>query len=513
MIRGISGETQTELLRLLRERYKESSKSDKTTILDEFVAVSGFHRKHAIRLLTGPPPTEQSTQLNRRVYDEAVQQVLVVAWEASDRICSKRLKSVLPSIVEAMERYGHLDVDQVVRDKVLAVSAATIDRLLKPVRTKAKRRRPKCKKKASKQVPTKTFSDWKEPTPGYLEIDFVAHCGGSLSGSFIHSLVATDVCSGWTEAIPLLAREQSLVVAGIQAIGQQCPINILGINSDNDSAFINDTLLDFCKQADITFTRSRPYRKNDQAWIEQKNGSVIRRFAGYERFSGPVAGQALAKLHALVRLYVNYFQPSFKLIEKSREGATVTKRYDLPETPCNRLLTHPSVHLDIREEIQIRRASLDPIDLLYRIRTTQAALAALVSGETDIGQQQDEINDFLAQLPRLWQQGEIRPTHTRQSTKPRHWRTRKDPFEKVWIEILPWLQNEPEATVKQLFQRLQILHPGVFNGQLRTLQRRVKDWRAVMAKQLVFGALRDDNGSAEITPIGMMSQEQMDTDH
>ena len=513
MNRGISGETQTELLRLLRERYKESSKSDKTKILDEFVAVSGFHRKHAIRLLTGPRPSEQSPHLSRRVYDEAVQQVLVVAWEASDRICSKRLKSILPAIIEAMERHGHLDLDQSVRDKVLAVSAATIDRLLKPVRIKAKRRRSKWKKKVSKQVPTKTFSDWKEPVPGYLEIDFVAHCGGSLSGSFIHSLVATDVCSGWTEAIPLLAREQSLVVAGLQAIGQQFPVNILGINSDNDGAFINDTLLDYCKQADITFTRSRPYRKNDQAWIEQKNGSVIRRFAGYERFSGPVAGQALAKLHALVRLYVNYFQPSFKLIEKSREGATVTKRYALPETPCNRLLTHPSVNLAIREKIQRQRASLDPIDLLHRIRNTQAALAALVSGDTDIGHQQDEIKVFLAQLPRLWRQGEIRPTHTRQSTKSRHWRTRKDPFEKVWIEILPWLQNEPEATAKQLYQRLQIQHPGVFNGQLRTLQRRVKDWRAIMAKQLVFGALRDDHGSAEITPIGMTSQEQMDTDH
>ena len=514
MGRRISGKAQKELLQLLRERYKGSSKSDKTKILDEFVALSGCHRKHAIRLLTGTQPTEQSSHISRRVYDEAVLQVLIVAWEASDRICGKRLKSVLPAIVASMEQHGHLDVKQNVRDKVLAVSAASIDRLLKPVRMQTKRRRSKRKKKVSKQVPTKTFSDWNESAPGYLEIDFVAHCGGSLTGSYIHSLVATDVCSGWTEAIPLLAREQSLVVAGIQAIEHQFPINILGINSDNDSAFINKTLLDFCQQADITFTRSRPYRKNDQAWIEQKNGSVIRRFAGYERFSGPVAGQALAKLHALVRLYVNYFQPSFKLIEKSREGAKVTKRYDLPATPCDRLLTHPSVTLDIREEIQTRRASLDPIDLLYRIRKTQAALAALVSGETNIGPQQEEIKEFLAQLPRLWQQGEIRPTHTRQSTKPRHWRTRKDPFEKVWVEILPWLQDEPEATAKQLFQRLQIEHPNVFtNGQLRTLQRRVKDWRAVMAKQLVFGALRDDDGSADITPIGMTSQEQMDSDH
>ena len=166
------------------------------------------------------------------------------------------------------------------------------------------------------------------------------------------------------------------------------------------------------------------------------------------------------------------------------------------------------------KKFRTRRASLDPIDLLYRIRKTQAALAALVSGETNIGPQQEEIKEFLAQLPRLWQQGGDSTNTYAPATKPRHWRTRKDPFEKVWVEILPWLQDEPEATAKQLFQRLQIEHPNVFtNGQLRTLQRRVKDWRAVMAKQLVFGALRDDDGSADITPIGMMSQEQMDSDH
>ena len=157
MGRRISGEAQKELLQLLRERYKGSSKSDKTKILDEFVALSGCHRKHAIRLLTGTQPTEQSSHISRRVYDEAVLQVLIVAWEASDRICGKRLKSVLPAIVASMEQHGHLDIEQDVRDKVLAVSAASIDRLLKPVRMQTKRRRSKRKKKVSKQVPTKLF--------------------------------------------------------------------------------------------------------------------------------------------------------------------------------------------------------------------------------------------------------------------------------------------------------------------------------------------------------------------
>ena len=257
-----------------------------------------------------------------------------------------------------MERHGHLDVEQIVRDKVLAVSAATIDRLLKPVRIKASDDDRNVRRKSRNKYRLKLFQTgmslrraiWKS----ILSRTAAAHC---------------RVLSYTAWSLPMCVRDgpkqyhcspvNNHCCCWNPGIGQQFPINILGVNSDNDSAFINDTLLDFCEQADITFTRSRPYRKNDQAWIEQKNGSVIRRFAGYERFSGPVAGQALAKLHALVRLYVNYFQPSFKLIEKSREGATVTKRYDLPATPCDRLLMHPSVHLDIREEIQIRRASLD----------------------------------------------------------------------------------------------------------------------------------------------------------
>ena len=226
-----------------------------------------------------------------------------MVWEASDRICGKRLKAALPSMVESLEKHGHLDLDPGVRRRLFSASAATIDRLLRPIREQAgSRRKRKQKRKMAGRIPVRTFSDRKEPEPGYLEIDLVAHCGGTVTGSYISSLVVTGVCSGWTEAIPLLAREQSLVVTGLEAVSCVFPVPIRGINSDNDSVFINETLLSYCEDRGIEFTRSRAYRKNDQAWIEQKNGSVVRRFVGHERYSGPMAGQTMAHLYGAMRL-------------------------------------------------------------------------------------------------------------------------------------------------------------------------------------------------------------------
>lgn len=287
------------------------SRREKGTILDEFVAVSKCHRKHAVRLLGRPSeePVGVATP-GRRVYDEAVREALVVLWEASDRICGKRLKAAVPALVEATQRHGHLELDGEVCERLVSVSAATIDRLLAPVcREAGSRRRRRGKRRIAAQVPVRTFADWGEPVPGFVEADFVAHCGGAVSGAYIHSLVATDVCSGWTEAVPLLVREHSLVIQGFEAIAHQLPVPLLGIDIDNDSAFLNETLLNYCTERQIELTRSRAYRKNDQAWIEQKNGAVVRRFAGYDRYSGPIAGQALAHLYGATRLYVNFFQP------------------------------------------------------------------------------------------------------------------------------------------------------------------------------------------------------------
>jgi len=494
----VSTQTKEELVRVLRHRYCDSSKLEKTQILDEFIAVSGYHRKHAIRLLISKTANgnkvsnPRGVRPSRRIYNEAVKEALIITWEAADRICGKRLRAVLPDLVNAMERHGHLNLDPEVRRQLLKASASTIDRLLSPIRNPSQSRRKRRRaKKISKKIPVRTFADWDDPNPGYLEIDFVVHCGGLMNGSFIHTLVATDVSSGWTEFIPLLAREQSLVVEGLEAIFQQIPFPVLGIDSDNDSAFINDTLLTFCQKYHIEFTRSRAYHKNDQAWIEQKNGAVIRRMVGHERFSGIVAGQALAHLYQAARIYVNFFQPSFKLRKKTRDGARVKRTYYPPATPCDRLLKHEGISDQIKEKLRLERKELDPVELLHRIREGQSALAALASTDSSPqGPERKSLDQFLAQLPRLWQSGEVRPTHRTQSTKPRHWRTRKDPFEAVWYDVLCWLQQEPDVTAKELFERLQGDHPGRYpDGQLRTLQRRIQRWRKIMARKLLHACI------------------------
>lgn len=491
MKKEISKESRQELTEAIRQRYATASKQDKSRILDEFVAMTGYHRKHAIRVLGS---SDQSTSMERpcgnRIYDEAVKEALIILWEASDRICSKRLKAILPDMIDAMERNGHLALDPEVRKRLLSISASSIDRLMMPVRRKARSRKKKnAPRKASKQIPVKTFSDWSEPLPGELEIDFVLHCGNSASGVYVSSLVATDVCSGWTEAVPLLARETTLVMGGLDLLCDQFPVPVIGLNVDNDSTFINDALVAYCESKNLMFTRSRPYRKNDQAWIEQKNGAVIRRFVGYDRFSGEVAGKILTQLYQSLRLYVNYFQPSFKLREKTREGARVKKVYHAPATPADRLVQDERISDEDKARLTSEMSRVDPLRLLHIIRDCQSALAAITSPESADSPGCDSLNEFLAHLPLLWKEGEARPTHRkyRVSTTERYWRTRKDPFEDVWPEILYWLSETPDATAKSLFEQLMVKYPGKFqSGQLRTLQRRVKEWRHVMAHELVF---------------------------
>ena len=501
----ISQQTKQELVKALRERYGQASRIEKSKILDEFVAIAECHRKHAIRLLTSDDPIESKPSApGRRIYSEAVREALVVLWEAADRICGKRLKMILPSLLMAMERHKHLSLDPTVRELVLAASPATIDRLLNHVRSTASRRAKRRRvTKFSKQIPIRTFADWKEPEPGFLEIDFVSHGGSSMQGVFLWSLVATDVCSGWTEMVALVAREQSLVVEGLEVLRRQFPMPIRGIDSDNDSAFINETLVTYCQQQKIEFTRSRAYQKNDQAWIEQKNGAVIRRFIGYERYTGLIAGQCLARLYQMIRLYVNHFQPSFKLLSKTREGAKIKKRYHKPATPCDRLLAHASISADIKESLRAARAGLDPLDLLHQIREGQAALVAIRSGDLSQGPERENLEEFLAKLPELWRDGEVRPTHRSEASAPRDWRTRHDPFESVWPEILLWLQDDPDATAKSLMDRLHQQFPGQFpNGQLRTLQRRIREWRRIMARSLVNACLDGGQGTGRPEVIG-----------
>lgn len=317
--------TRKELVEALRVRYRSAAFSDRIKILDEFVALTCYHRKHAIRVLREEISPATAMRARNRVYDEAVGRALTVLWEAADRVCGKRLKALIPMLVDAMERHGHLDLDPVIKTKVLQVSAATIDRVLGAARAHIDGQRKRRKGVGSairRSVPVRTFADWLDPAPGYFEIDMVEHCGGpKTDGDFVHTLTLTDIASGWTECVAMRMRDQMLVIEGFDKVAAELPFAMLGVDSDNDSAFMSQSVFDYCKGHGLEQTRSRAYKKNDQAWVEQKNGAVVRRLVGYGRLSGVAATKALSQLYASSRLYINFFQPSFKLKSKTRRRA------------------------------------------------------------------------------------------------------------------------------------------------------------------------------------------------
>jgi len=291
--------TRKELIEALRARYSGAPPVEKAKILDEFVALTGYHRKHAIRVLREEAITKE-TRARNRLYDEAVRQALTVLWEAADRVCGKRLKALIPMLVDAMERHGHLELDPVVKTKVLQVSAATIDRVLADARSHIdgkRRSRTGVGAAIRRSIPVRTFADWRDPAPGFFEIDMVEHCGGpKTDGDYVHTLTLTDIASGWTECVAMRMRDQMLVIEAFEKVTADLPFAMLGIDSDNDSTFMSQAVFDYCKGRGLEQTRSRPYKKNDQAWVEQKNGAVVRRLVGYGRLSGREATNALARL-------------------------------------------------------------------------------------------------------------------------------------------------------------------------------------------------------------------------
>ena len=490
--------TRKELTAAVRERYRESSVTDRGRILDEFVAVTGYHRKHAIRLLGDVPPKPPRPPRNR-LYDEAVRQALVLLWEASDRVCGKRMKTLIPILIGAMERHGHLELHPDVRARLLQISAATIDRNLAATRASIdgqRKRRTGVGAAIRRSIPVCTFADWRDPPPGFFEVDMVEHCGGSkVDGDFVHTLTLTDIASGWTECVAMPVRNQAIIVQALSLVSAVLPFHMLGVDTDNDSAFMNQTVFDYCREHELEQTRSRAYRKNDQAWVEQKNGSVVRRLVGYGRLSGLRATHSLAQLYCASRLFVNFFQPSFKLKSKSRDGARVHKTYHVPATPCDRLLASDRVSEEVKCELRLQFEALDPVVLLRDIRLAQQELSVLAGSRTDestIPAGGADVTAFLGSLATAWEVGEIRPTHRKSASRERGWRTRSDPFEHAWCVIEGWLDDEPTATAKGLMQRLSIMLPDTYpsKAQLRTLQRRVKAWRADKAKDLILGQLR-----------------------
>ena len=360
-----------EYIRAVHSRYIRAQKNEKGKILDEFVTITGHHRKSAIRALGSKSHFKKDDRRGRpRKYGSMVAAELKYLWEITDHLCSKRLHPFLPELLNVIKRNGSHAISHEMETQIRALSPSTMDRLLKTWRSKAGHSRFSTTQPGTllkDSIPIRTFTDWKENSPGFMEADLVAHCGESVEGFYLNTLSAVDVATGWIECIGTWGKRQSRVRIGIHRIRQRLPFPMLGFDSDNGGEFINQHLLGYCRENKITFTRSRSYKKNDSCHIEQKNWTVVRRVIGYGRYSSHAALEALNSVYSPLRLYMNFFQPVMKLVSKTRHGAKVHKLYDTAQTPYQRLLSFNILSERKRKELQTIYQSLNPDTLLHEI--------------------------------------------------------------------------------------------------------------------------------------------------
>jgi hypothetical protein len=360
-----------ELVEVVRPRYLRASKAEKQKILDEFTCATGYHRKHAIRVLKNR--VARRTRRKRTgyptIYRGEVVQVLEQIWEIYGRLCSKRLHPFLPEAIRVLERCQEIQLSNEAKELLLKISSASIDRCLRPVRLRSRHGLSTTKPGSllKNLIPVRTFTEWDEERPGFLEIDLVAHCGPTTEGQFLCTLTCTDLCTGWTEVTGLLHRSQEAVAVALGQMRQRLPFPLLGIDSDNGGEFINDLLYRYCLDEQITFTRSRPYQKNDQAHVEQKNWSVVRHTVGYDRWETQAELVLLESIYDDLRLYINFFQPSLKLIAKERIGNKTLKRYDTAKTPYQRVLERQDISFNVKARLAHLYVQLNPGELRRRI--------------------------------------------------------------------------------------------------------------------------------------------------
>jgi hypothetical protein len=367
----MSQRSKRELFAEVQPRYLKASKAEKQKILDEFTASTGYHRKYAIRILKrGYKRRPNKPKGRKAIYRGELVKVLEQIWEIYGRICSKRLQPYLPEGIKVLERCGELSLSAETKQLLLRISCSTIDRCLAPARFNRPRGLSTTKPGTllKKNIPVRTFTDWNEDKPGFLEVDLVAHCGDSTAGQYLNTLTCTDLCTGWTEPVALPRRSQESVCTAIDGLRkEQLPFDLLGIDSDNGSEFINELLYGYCLNHEITFTRSRPYKKNDQAHVEQKNWSVVRRTVGYDRLESQEQFALLTSIYQDLRLYVNFFQPVLKLVAKERIGNKTVRRYDTARTPYQRIIERDDIPVTRKAHLLNLYLQLNPVELRNRI--------------------------------------------------------------------------------------------------------------------------------------------------
>ena len=465
-----------ELLAALREPYKNGTYGEKTRLLDGFQAATGCSRKHAIKLMRKEWQGAKKERVRLSPYNQEVTDALSTIWQAAGCICSKRLIPFLPTFLPILERWNHISLDPSTRDSLLQLSAATADRLLKRERQRLGRSISMTRRGnlLRRQIAVRTSAQWDDVVPGFFEGDLVAHNGGNPYGQFIHTLTITDIASGWTECMPLIRKGDDEVVAAIAKVRKRLPMPLLGLDTDNGSEFINHKLSDYCKSENIVFTRSREFKSNDQAHVEEKNGSIVRRLVGYRRFEGNRLHLLMNELYKLTSFYVNYFQPSSKLQYKERNGGHVTRRYDKARTPCQRLL-----ELNVGEPMKARLRStfdtLNPVELLAHIEHFQTELDASTTlilknpASSPTAECETLLADYTAAKTETEQKAPTKPATGRKSIVSAA----------VTRDIHMLLHQDPSMTATALIPQLEKRYPGMFgNKRWETLARRIRKWRS-----------------------------------
>ncbi len=367
-----------------RERYRQATRAEKRQFLDEVVAVTGIHRKAAIRLLRrAPRPRSTPGPGGRpREYGPEVAAAAEVLWQASGRIGAHRLHPFVPELLERLVQCGEVTVAPDVEKRLRQASRPTLARLLAPARAQYPLRGATSTRPGTwlrQEIPIRTFSEWDDARPGFCEVDLVAHCGSSTEGFYLCTLCAVDIATTWVELEAVWGKSQQRVGGAIHHVWERLPVPLVGLDSDNGSEFINHGLYDWCRRSGVTFTRSRAWKKNDSAHVEQKNGAVVRQLVGYDRFASKAAYGELQRVYRLARLHVNFFQPVQKLVTKTRQGARAHRVYDRAQTPYQRLCAAGVLTPAKRQELEALYQSLNPLQLRRDLEAELDRLWALAA--------------------------------------------------------------------------------------------------------------------------------------
>ncbi|MBM3282974.1 transposase family protein [Candidatus Gottesmanbacteria bacterium] len=357
---------------VIRKRYQRSGKKEKGNILDEFIENTGYNRSYARRILGSPKKQGRKKKhvVRKRIYDAAVFYPLRTIWIAADGICGKRLKPFILDVLRKLEEFKEIKLNKEIRRKLLSISSSSIDRMLSATKKNYQLKGRSTTKPGTllrSTIPVRTFSDWDETRPGFFETDLVALCGDSVRGDYVNALNLTDVASGWIGLEAIMGKAQSRVHPAVDNVRNRLPFPMLGLDPDNGTEFINWLLKSYCDEHGINFTRIRPYRKNDNCYVEQKNYTVVRRFLGYARYDTDIQLRIIKEILKLVELYVNFFQPVMRLKEKQRIGSHLKKKYDTAKTPYQKLVLSGILKEGKKQRLQNLYNSLNPLDLKRKI--------------------------------------------------------------------------------------------------------------------------------------------------